>query len=971
MKVAFIQAPAWGRDCPPYTMCYLAALVRQKGHQAYLFDLNNALYHTSPQFMRKMWDDKDHYAYWEHKEMVCALLELNNKIIDFLVERILNTDAKIIGFTVHFSSAWASLEIAKKIKERDKSRIIVFGGPDCSRQQKGDYFISQECVDVVVQGEGEGPLLEIMGCLKGLNHVEAIKGCLLLRNGRITDGGYVSGPEDLDSLPLPDYSDFKEDIIARTYKEPNRLDIFDSRSCPTRCHFCSEWQFWGKFRTKSGKKLYEEINYHIKNFPQVNYFYFAGSLLNGKIEELDDFCSLIISNKVSINWAGQAIIRTEMTRGLLQKMKTAGCAWLSYGVESGSKLVLEKMNKRVSLDTAARVLRDTHEAGISTQANFMFGLPTETREDFRKTLEFVKQNSQYMDTILASQSFCVIDKGTYLYNYPDEFGIRGRKHHLYWESNDGQNNYLERQRRYEEFCKLALSLGIPETSGVLRDKPDKWQLLGDYYFYQRDYHKAIEHYQKVSPQEYRNRTLCNKLASCYEETQDFNKAIEVLDNSLKFECFGSGYNGIANDSIKRKLSSLNELSLHFKDCANGSLDKGIKYYSLLESPKLSKILQHFSKINYRGIDLEAILSDFNFNEKQKSMSQALYSHGLWVKLSNYILADVQKARREALLFGYPYWLVIDPCNYCNLSCPFCPTGQKRDARTKGKLSLSDFKHILDKLGPYLIHIDLVNWGEPLLNENVPEMIRYAKNFNCDVKIDTNLLHLNGEKAEKLILSGLDKIVVSIDGLTEDTYSKYRIGGDFNCSMSNLTLLVNKRKALKKKSPYITWQFLVFRHNEHEINEALRIGKKLGVDHVGITKAFIGDKSWIPSDPQYSNYDVKRSGSTDLTYNYFKANNNQCNWPWEAIAINPNGSVSACCSVEDEGDDFGNIFDEPFEDSWNSHKYQTARSYIAGSNSVDKNNTNVCLKCKHAGLINIDILSCHSFFSSLAHEKIVV
>src|SRR3989338_6535941 len=203
MKLAFVQAPAWGRDCPPYTMCYLAALMRQNGHQAYLFDFNNTLYHTSPQALRKMWDDKDYYAYWESPELVSMLIESNKKIVDFYVEKILKTDAKVIGFTAHFSSVWASLKIAKKIKERDKDRIIVFGGPDCSRQQKGDYLIHQDCVDIVVYGEGETPLFEIIKNIDNFREKkEGIKGCLVLRKGMLIDGGYMPGPLDLDSLPM-------------------------------------------------------------------------------------------------------------------------------------------------------------------------------------------------------------------------------------------------------------------------------------------------------------------------------------------------------------------------------------------------------------------------------------------------------------------------------------------------------------------------------------------------------------------------------------------------------------------------------------------------------------------------------------------------------------------------------------------------------------------------------------------------
>jgi radical SAM protein with 4Fe4S-binding SPASM domain len=775
----------------------------------------------------------------------------------------------------------------------------------------------------------------------------------------------MPGPEELDSLPMPDYSDFKDDMNLWMYREPHRLDIFDSRGCPTHCHFCSEWQFWGRFRSKSGKRIYDEVLQHMQDFPQVNYFYFSGSLVNGDMLALEEFCDLVIANRLKTQWAGQAIIRPEMTGRFLQKMKRSGCVWISYGIESGSGRVLDKMNKRFSLEVANRVLQDTKEAGIATQVNFMFGLPTETLDDFNQTLGFLKDNRKYMDTILASQSFCVIDKGTYLYEHPGEFAIKGKKHHLYWESNNGENNYPERFRRYEEFCQLALSLGIPETSGVLKTKPDKWQLLGDYYFYKRDYKLAIENYLNAQRYEIKNRTLLDKLSKCYEETGDYDKAIETLNNSLQLECSSTDNNGIATENIMYHLDYLKDLSKCIKTISNINAEQRYKDFSLIESAKLAKILQYFIKINFKGIDLEKIISDFKFNEKQKSMSRALYSHGLWTKLSNYILTDVQKARKEAFLFGYPYWLVIDPCNYCTLHCPFCPTGQGRQVRTKGKLSFTDFKDIIDKLGPYLIHIDLVNWGEPLLNEQIFDMAKYAKQYHSDIKIDTNLNHLDEDGAKRLVLSGLDKIVVSIDGLTEETYSKYRVGGNFQLAMNNLKLIIKKRKELKMTKPYITWQFLVFRHNEHEIKQVIRMGKKLGVNHVGISNAFIGDREWIPLNPNYSNYNIKEISSNELTSEHFKLiQESFCSWPWEAIAINPNGSVSSCCSVEEEKDDFGNIFDQPFEELWNDEKYQMAREYIRNRNQNITSDKNICAGCRHSGLINIDILSCHSFFKSL-------
>ena len=241
------------------------------------------------------------------------------------------------------------------------------------------------------------------------------------------------------------------------------------------------------------------------------------------------------------------------------------------------------------------------------------------------------------------------------------------------------------------------------------------------------------------------------------------------------------------------------------------------------------------------------------------------------------------------------------------------------------------------------------------------MVKFAKKYHVDVKIDSNLNHLNEKGVTELVLSGLDKIVASIDGITDRTYAKYRVGGNFQLAMDNLKLIVKKRAELKRSKPYITWQFLVFRHNEHEIREAVSLAKRIGVDHIGITKAFIGDKNWMPLNSEYSNYRMENI-ENDATFEHFKKSETIfCNWPWEAIAINPNGSVSPCCSVEEEKDDFGNIFDQPFEDLWNGEAYRKARCYINDGKQILSSAKNVCVDCHHSGLINVDILSCHSFF----------
>ncbi|MDD5130372.1 MAG: radical SAM protein [Candidatus Omnitrophica bacterium] len=906
MKVALIQCPGWGRDCPPYSVALLSAILRNKGHKAFGFDLNNALYCSGPDKYKKMWEDKDQYSFWSNRALIAEFIAANERMINFQIDKILDTQAKMIGFTIHFSSLLVSLELARRIKKADKDRIIIFGGSDCSRELRGKELIKEDAVDIVAVGEGDETLPELATIFDTEGRVEFSPGTLLKKGKKIVDCGDRLPVESLDFLPFPDYSDFRKDILSGHYRQPERLEILDSRGCFTRCHFCSEWQFWKTFRSMSGKRIFEEIAYQIQRYPGVNYFYFIGSLLNGNIKELTALCDLLIGSGLKVKWSGQAVIRPEMTKDLLGKMSKAGCEWLGYGIESGSQRVVKNMHKHFSIANAEEVLENTHQARIGTQANFMFGIPTETEEDFKKTLEFLQRNRENIDSVLASQSFCVIDKGTYLYTHAQELGIVNAQHHLYWEAEN--NTYLDRFRRYEEFCRLALALGLPETSGVLKVKPDKWLLLGDYFLFKKDYPLALECFQKSLKLESRNGTTLKKITECQNKLKNKNKS----KSAGRWDFLKTAKTGIRVVLDKDKPDSVELTS--------------------------------------------------NLTPVQEKVKDALLKLGLQDKLNNFLLIEREKEARQQYLSGYPYWLTIDPANSCNLKCPFCPTGQSRGTREKSILTFDNFKKVIDELGPYLIHADFCNWGEPFLNPNLAQFIKYAKQFKIDTKVDSNLNLLNEKTAEDIILSGLDKLIVSIDGATSQTYSKYRVGGDFDTAINNLKILIKKRNHLGRPNPYICWQFLVFRHNEHEIDLVKKIGQDLGVDSVSITKAFIGNPDWFPLNKNYSHY-RKTKNKEKNTSGYFKQTPNKaCNWPWEEIVINPNGSVSACCSVEDEKDDFGNVFQQPFSEIWNNSLFRQARRYIKYRSAPDGGEHNVCIGCKHAGMTNIDILSCHSLFA---------
>jgi len=226
---------------------------------------------------------------------------------------------------------------------------------------------------------------------------------------------------------------------------------------------------------------------------------------------------------------------------------------------------------------------------------------------------------------------------------------------------------------------------------------------------------------------------------------------------------------------------------------------------------------------------------------------------LLLKTLNYKLIEYQKRNRASLVLGYPYWLTVDPSNICNLRCVFCPTGQRRGTRAQAILPFEKFKKLIDKLGPYLFHIDFCNWGEPFLNPELVEMVRYAKKYNIETKIDTNLnFDITEQLAADILSSGLDAVNMSVDGASQQTYEIYRRGGSFEKAFSNMKLLVLTKKMLGLAKPRLHWQFLVFKHNEHEINKAKTMAEQIGVDSIGFTGPFCSPE-WVPSLNEYNNY----------------------------------------------------------------------------------------------------------------------
>ena len=216
------------------------------------------------------------------------------------------------------------------------------------------------------------------------------------------------------------------------------------------------------------------------------------------------------------------------------------------------------------------------------------------------------------------------------------------------------------------------------------------------------------------------------------------------------------------------------------------------------------------------------------------------------------------------------------------------------------------------------------------------MISCAKKFDINVGLSTNFQVPFSERgAEEMIYFKLDTLVLFIDGASRETYEKYQRGGDFSKTIKNIKTLVMKKKELKSNLPNINWKFIVFRHDEHEVKIAQKMGKELEVDRVQIESTFIPVdleeyKNWVPLNSKYSKYDLNKKPSAKAhSEDFFQSPPEEtCDWPWLGITINWDGSVAPCCGIYREEDDFGNFFNQKnFSQLWNNSFYITARNFL--------------------------------------------
>lgn len=296
--------------------------------------------------------------------------------------------------------------------------------------------------------------------------------------------------------------------------------------------------------------------------------------------------------------------------------------------------------------------------------------------------------------------------------------------------------------------------------------------------------------------------------------------------------------------------------------------------------------------------------------------------------------------KNPIHWGMPATISIEPINFCNLGCKECPTGMKTLSRPKRNMNLALYKNIIDQLYPQLAELILCFQGEPFLNNDLFGMIKYANSKNVYIYCSTNGHFLDDTNAKMTVESKLDELIVSLDGITQEVYEAYRQGGSLKKVLEGTKNLVKWKKKIGSAKPYIKFQFLVVKPNEHQIGDAIILANEISVDKIVFKTAQIYDykdgNPLISENDKYSRYKKQKDGS----YKIKSKLKNRCWRMWTNPVITVDGLLIPCCFDKDAKHAFGNLKEQSFKEIWKSKKHRTFRQQILN----DRKSIDICRNC---------------------------
>ncbi len=289
---------------------------------------------------------------------------------------------------------------------------------------------------------------------------------------------------------------------------------------------------------------------------------------------------------------------------------------------------------------------------------------------------------------------------------------------------------------------------------------------------------------------------------------------------------------------------------------------------------------------------------------------------------------------------FPVFISLEPSNVCNLHCPECPVGIRTERVKPINIDLDLSEKLINSLSDTLTHIIFYFQGEPFMNPKFLKLVKYAREKNILTSTSTNAQLIESERARQIVESGLDRLIISLDGATQEVYEKYRVGGTLEKALQAVSDIVEWKKKLRKPHPFIEIQFIVMKHNEHQIHDVKTLVKKIKADKLTLKSAQIYDfengNDFIPITDKYSRYKL----SDDGKYRLKSSLKNRCKRLWIGAVVNSKGEVLPCCFDKDGKHTFGNLNNTDFKEIWTGKSRENFRKNIL----MDRKQFEMCRNC---------------------------
>jgi len=545
---------------PPLPLAYLKAYVEHYTNtKVKVLDLECAYFYSSA-------IDKNVNLYWDKMWFRDYEFKKDEKpIFDGFVKTILAENPEVVGFSVGISNFWKTRYVAQEIKKINPDIYIIYGGRYFCRREPWRYLIALWHkdlgeVDCIVKNEGEETLSEILKTLESKSKPVFCEGATIRLKEKIVDGGNRNLIENIDAIPFPDFSDFSKADYLSDY-----IRMSFSRGCVGQCVYCVENDTMGTMRYRSPDKIVEEIKLRLSE--GYKKFQLCDLAVNSKTQILLEVCRKIIEEKLDVEFIFSEFRHAPgLNKEAFELLFKAGFRMISFGTESGSQFILDKMSKGVKVMTIENNIKDAHNAGLKVTLNLMVGFPKETNETFMETIRLLRRNKDFIDGVL-SVSPTEVCSSSKIHDKLDSYDLNNATLFQYpdiWESNDGYNFWQWRKALVERMHQYLREFQIPLVNFV-RDGNPKISLF------------KSQIYNSKKTQAYQEVLLSDK---------DFDKLKLKLDYAAELKISEKCVDSASNEDVKFLLDVKNIGRKAWQFGGADWIRVGCKIYDLLKSEKL-------------------------------------------------------------------------------------------------------------------------------------------------------------------------------------------------------------------------------------------------------------------------------------------------------------------------------------------------------------------------------------------------